>query len=155
MPFSCSAALLTTRRGFVYHIVTPSAAGGLEQPLSEGGALIKNISELDDATVVKLSGRLDAVTAPQIKTELHELIAQGRVKLVLNLKDVIFLDSSGLGIMVSCLRRCVAGGGDICLSQVPEFARSVFELTRLTRVFRLVETDAEAAQAVAQNAAGQ
>jgi anti-sigma B factor antagonist len=110
--------------------------------------VIGSIRQVDDVTIVALSDRLDAATSPQIRARLHELINEGQVRLVLNLRDVIFLDSSGLGLMVSCLRRCVAGGGDLCLSQVPEFAQGILELTRLTRVFRIAGTDDEGVQSV-------
>lgn len=106
--------------------------------------MITNVKEADGATVVALSGRLDAVTAPEIKAKLQELIATGSVRIVLNLRKLTFIDSSGLGALVSCLRRCVAGGGDLSAAEVPQFAQSIFELTRLTRVFRIFESEQQA-----------
>lgn len=114
--------------------------------------MISNIRQEDGVTVVALGERMDAATSPEARGRLHELISEGQVRLVLNLRGVVFLDSSGLGLMVSCLRRCVAGGGDLCLSEVPEFAHAILQLTRLTRVFRIAETDDEAVQAVQKSA---
>lgn len=108
--------------------------------------MIKNVRHDGTTTVVELSGRFDAPTAPNVKAQLVGLIASGQSKLVINLGNVDFIDSAGLGVLVSCLRRCVANGGDLCLAEVPEFARSIFELTRLTRVFRIDQSEAEALQ---------
>jgi anti-anti-sigma factor len=110
--------------------------------------LIKGIHDLGDVTVVELSDRVDAVTSPDLKARLHGLIAEGRTRLVINLRDVVLVDSSGLGMLVSCLHRCVAAGGELCLAEVPEFARNIFEITRLTRVFRLAADETEAVEAV-------
>ena len=106
--------------------------------------MISNIIEQDGVTVVELEGRLDAVSAPATKTELHNLIAGGKKQIVLNLDKIGFIDSAGLGALVSCLRRCAADGGDLRLAEVPAFCRSIFELTRLTRIFDVNETQDQA-----------
>lgn len=99
-------------------------------------------------TVVEIEGRFDAVSAPQIKLELHALIEGGDTKLVLNLEKMDFIDSAGLGALVSSLRRAAAEGGDLRLAEVPAFCRSIFELTRLTRVFDVNETEQQAIEAM-------
>lgn len=117
--------------------------------------MLSNVHEIDEVTVADLSGRVDAATSPEAKAQLHELIAEGHVKIVLNLRELTFLDSSGLGMLVSCLRRCVASGGDVCVAEAPEFVRSIFELTRLTRVFRICDSSQEAAQSMSSDAGRQ
>ena len=109
--------------------------------------MIRRVRRDDDVTVAELAGRFDATTAPQIKAELMELIQQGRTKLVLTLSDISFIDSSGLGALVSLLRHAVAQGGDVRLADVPEFCQSIFELTRLARVFNTKESEREAIKA--------
>ena len=111
-------------------------------------ALIGNVRQENGTTVVELSGRIDATTAPDVKAQLVDMVASGQSRLVLNLKDVEFIDSTGLGVLVSCLRRCVASGGALCLAELPEFARAIFDLTRVTRVFRIEESEAEAVRAL-------
>lgn len=110
--------------------------------------VIKNVRQEDDATVVQVTGRLDASVAQEMKAELQELIEDGNTQLVLNLADVNFIDSAGLGVFVSCLRRAATKGGDLRLAEVPEFARSIFELTRLTRVFNIRESEEDALEAL-------
>jgi len=115
--------------------------------------LIENVRQLNGTTVVAVSGRLDALTAADAKAELHQIIADGNFRLVCNLSGLEFIDSAGLGVLVGCLRRCVAQGGDLCLAEVPESIRSVFELTRLTRVFQIVASESEAAELLRESAA--
>jgi anti-sigma B factor antagonist len=112
--------------------------------------VIEEIREVDGATVVRISGRLDASTASDVKTTLHELIEEGNSRLILSLSDLEFIDSSGLGILVGCLRRCSSRGGDLYLAEVPEIVRSVLELTRLTRVFRLAEDEQTAVDLITE-----
>jgi anti-sigma B factor antagonist len=106
--------------------------------------LISSVIEQDGVTILTLEGRLDAVSAPGAKAELHALIASGKRRLVLNLDKTGFIDSAGLGALVSCLRHCAAEGGDLRLAEVPPFCRSIFELTRLTRIFDVNETQEQA-----------
>jgi len=110
--------------------------------------VIQNVRQENEATVVHVTGRVDASVASEMKKELQDLIDEGNTNLVLNLEDVNFIDSSGLGVFVSCLRRAATKGGDLRLAEVPEFARSIFELTRLTRVFNIKESEEEALQAL-------
>jgi len=113
-------------------------------------AVVKRVSQRDGVTVVEIEGRFDAVSAPQIKSELHSLIEDGNIRLVLDLAKMDFVDSAGLGVLVSCLRRAAAEGGDLRLAQVPPFCRSIFELTRLTRVFDVSQSTEDAVKAASQ-----
>ena len=115
--------------------------------------MIGGIREITGVTVVDIEGRFDALSAPKTKSELHELIEGGSTKLVLDLKKMDFIDSAGLGVLVSCLRKAAAEGGDLRLAEVPAFCRSIFELTRLTRVFDVTETTEQAIRAVAEDEA--
>jgi len=112
--------------------------------------LIASIRHEDDVTVVDIAGRFDAVSAPQIKSELHRLVADGHSRLVINLAGLDFIDSAGLGALVSCLRRAAAEGGDLRLAEVPAFCRAIFELTRLSRVFDVTESEQQAVEALGQ-----
>lgn len=112
--------------------------------------VIGNVRHENGVTIVEITGRFDAVSAPEIKSDLHSLIESGSIRLVVNLEKMDFIDSAGLGVLVSCLRRTAAEGGDLRLAEVPPFCRSIFELTRLTRVFEVTESVEQAVSAVAQ-----
>ena len=110
--------------------------------------MIANVRHEDGIAVVEISGRFDALAAPDVKAELLKLIEGGDTRLVVSLEGMDFIDSAGLGVLVSCLRRSTAEGGDLRLSDVPAFCRSIFELTRLTRVFDVTQTAEQAMVAI-------
>jgi len=93
----------------------------------------------DRATVVRLKGMLDASTAKAFKENLTALIQERRLNLVLDLGGVGFIDSSGLGSIISVLRQTHQEGGDVKLAAPQERIRAIFELTRLDKVFDICE----------------
>ena len=97
--------------------------------------------------VVKLGGRLTAVSTPGVKAETGRLVAAGVVRIVYDLTEVTFLDSSGLAAFVSALKTTRSAGGTVKLCGVSEQVALVFELTRLNRVFDMYPDEAEAAGA--------
>lgn len=101
-----------------------------------------NITELrdGDVTVLTLEGRLDASTAPVFKNRVRELSEAGRVRYVTDLANVHFLDSSGLGVLVSALRQVGQKGGDVKIAALRPEMKSLFALTRLNKVFEIHET---------------
>ncbi len=110
--------------------------------------MIESVHQTDGVTVVNLTGRLDAATSGDVKAELWSIIERGNCKVVMNLESLESIDSAGLGVLVGCLRRCVSAGGNMCLARASKFMQSVFELTRLTRVFQLVESVPEAVRSL-------
>lgn len=98
----------------------------------------------DKRAVVTLSGRVNAVTAPDLKAQLKRLAKGGHIQLVIDLTDVPFIDSSGLAALVSGFKAAREAGGTIKLAGLNEQTRTVLTLTMLDRVFELYP-DAEAA----------
>jgi anti-sigma B factor antagonist len=86
---------------------------------------------------------LDASNARAFKDAIKPLLTQG-ARLVLDLSKVEFIDSSGLGALVSCLRQAHADGGEIKLSGLSKPARALFELVRMHRVFEVFNNSEEA-----------
>lgn len=92
----------------------------------------------DAVTVVRPEGeRLDVAVATDFRNALLELIQSGRRNLVVDLKGVSFIDSSGLGALVSALKTLKADGGqgDVRLAAVQEPVVALLEIIRLNRVF--------------------
>jgi len=87
--------------------------------------------------VLTLRGRLDAQVSGLVKERLQALIDAGAVSLVLNLQEVDFLDSSGLGVVVAGLRRIKEKKGEIKLAGLRPEVRSIFDMTRVTRLFHI------------------
>jgi len=114
--------------------------------------VIADVRQMNGITVVDIEGRFDAVSASKTKARLHELIAAGHTRLLLNLQGMDFIDSEGLGVLVSCLRRTALENGTLRLADVPPFCRSIFELTGLTRVFDVTRALDQTLRAMAQEA---
>jgi len=100
-----------------------------------------------DVTVVVLPGdQLDASNAKDFKRDIAGLL-EPRGKMVFDLARLQFIDSSGLGAILSCLRRLNADGGDLKLCGMSKPVRALFELVRMHKIFDIYGTKEEAIRA--------
>ena len=88
--------------------------------------------------------RLDANNSEELKSELNRIFESGSKDLVVDLKEVRFIDSSGLGVLVSGFKNASTRQGTIKLSGLQTQVKSMFELTRLHRVFDIFPTVGDA-----------
>ena len=102
-----------------------------------------------DIVVVYLKGRLDANDSSEVKTFLKDLVETGHLKIIVDLQEVPFIDSSGLAALVSGLRLAREKNGTIALSSVQSQAYTVFRLTMLDRIFAIYPTPEVAQQNLA------
>jgi anti-sigma B factor antagonist len=86
------------------------------------------------AAVVRPRGRLTMSAAGELTALLDSTVSAGRTLVVVDLGEVDFLDSSGLGSLVGGLRATRAAGGDLRIARVGAQARTVLELTTMDRV---------------------
>jgi anti-sigma B factor antagonist len=89
---------------------------------------------------------LDASNSGEFKRDIAPVL-QSQTRLVLDLSRLRFVDSSGLGAMLSCLRQLSAKGGDLKLSGMSKQVRGLFELVRMHRIFDIYGTKEEAVHA--------
>jgi anti-sigma B factor antagonist len=102
------------------------------------------VDRMDGVTVAALPMQeLDASNAVDFKRDVGPLL-EANTKLVFDLNRVRFVDSSGLGAFISCLRKLNAKGGDLKLCGMSKQVRAVFELVRMHRVFDICGTREEA-----------
>lgn len=88
-----------------------------------------------DDTVIEFEGTLDAVTAPEFRTLVEELVAENRQNITLELSSLRLIDSSGVGVIVSLFKRVRANGGQVRIVGLRDQPRAIFRLLRLDRVF--------------------
>jgi anti-sigma B factor antagonist len=88
-----------------------------------------------EETVVKIDGTLDAVTAPEFRTLVDELVSENRSNITLELSSLRLIDSSGVGVIVSLFKRVRANGGQVRIVGLRDQPRAIFRLLRLDRVF--------------------
>jgi anti-sigma B factor antagonist len=92
-------------------------------------------------TVVTLTERIDAFSAPSLRAQLETFLQEGATQFVLDMSDVPFLDSSGCAVAVSLLKRARMAGGDVKLvAPKAKLAARILHLTKFDRVFDMAET---------------
>lgn len=97
-------------------------------------------TERDGVAVLAVHGEVDLSSAPRLRQELVELASSDCDHAVVDLEGVEFLDSTGLGVLVSGLKRFRTKGGDLLLVCTQPRVLKVFEITGLTKVFSIHET---------------
>jgi anti-sigma B factor antagonist len=95
--------------------------------------------EKGNAGILEIKGRLDAFNAPDLKNVFEQMISKN-CNVVFDLKGCEFVDSTGLGMIVACLKSASQAGGDIRLANVLEKPRMVFEITRAYKIFQFFES---------------
>lgn len=97
--------------------------------------------KIDSVTVIRHSdSRMDAVSATEFTKQVKQHISEGNNLLVLNMHGVNFVDSSGLGAIVSVFK-AVAPDGKLILASVTGMVRDLFEITRIDQVIKIVESE--------------
>src|SRR6202140_971949 len=98
--------------------------------------------EVSHGIILDIHGRI--ILGPEIgtlRTAVHDLVAQGKKKIILNLADVDYLDSSGLGELVSCFTTVRNAGGELKLLNLSQKVHDVLYVTKLYTVFDIREDE--------------
>lgn len=106
-----------------------------------------SVQNLDGVAVASVPvDELDASNAGEFKRDIAPVL-QANTRVVIDLSRLRFVDSSGLGAMLSCLRQLSAKSGDLKLSGMSKQVRALFELVRMHRIFDIYNTREEAVDA--------
>lgn len=87
--------------------------------------------------VVTLSGDIEIYNVQELKKELLELIASKKANLVLDAKNLNYIDSTGLGVLVSILKEVKSYGGNIAIKHLKPYIAKIFGITGLDNVFSI------------------
>jgi anti-sigma B factor antagonist len=93
--------------------------------------------ESGDASVLTLRGEIDVYTAPRLRQAIIDQLEKGTRNLVVDLRKVDFLDSTGLGVLVGGLKRVKTQEGALSIVVTQEKILKIFEITGLHKVFPL------------------
>jgi anti-sigma B factor antagonist len=108
-------------------------------------ALKMTSSEVDGTFVVALEGRIVLGEESQaLRQELKSLIAEGKKQIVLNMDNIMYIDSAGLGILVAAHVSAKLQGASIKLSNLGRKFQEVLQITKLITVFEVCNTEAVA-----------
>ena len=100
--------------------------------------MIINSEIKDGVNVLVLKGRLDASSASELKNKYVEL-GTDHPNYVFDLSEVDFMDSTGLGSIVSCLKSAVENDGNVKIAALQPKPRMVFEITRAYKIFDIFD----------------
>jgi anti-sigma B factor antagonist len=102
-----------------------------------GAELDVTVRNQDGTAVVAVAGEIDVYTSPLLQERLVEVLKDGSSSIVLDLSAVTFLDSTGLGVLITGLKRCRSAEGDLVLVTAQPNVLKVLEITGLNDVFQI------------------
>ena len=109
---------------------------------------------IDGVEVVKVSGRIElGEGSAAIREVVRDLLARGRKKIVLDLADVDYIDSAGLGALVSAFTSVRNEGGDLKLVYLRKKVQDLLQMTKLYTVFEIFDDETAAIKSFNQTAA--
>ena len=106
------------------------------------------MSEPEILTIMPGFERLDAAAAPDFKLKVDEQVEPGQTRVLLDLSHVAFIDSTGLGVLVSLLKKMGPGGRIAVIGVAPQVER-LFQITRLDSLFKICGEREEAQDVLA------
>lgn len=111
--------------------------------------VIKN----QDYAMLLVAGEVDAYTSGYFRETMLGVIENGLNTLIIDMCNVEYIDSSGLGALVGGLRRISENNGSIYIISCSDQVRKVFEITGLERVFKIFNNSEDAIKAIAEGEA--
>ncbi len=112
------------------------------------------MQEEGNVAVLKLAGRLDLASGTTLKQQMKALFEKNTTMIHLNLADVEFVNSSGLGTLVSIMKEVRLMKGRLTMSNLASYVQEIFDITQLSHIFEIYATQEEALssfQAVTSN----
>ena len=106
--------------------------------MPESTVLDLRVDRLSEGPVVRLRGELDVQTSIHLRRLLCQLLAAGDRRIVLDLTDLAFVDSAGLGVLVGGLKRARQREGDLALACPRPTVANVLDMTGLSTVFEVL-----------------
>ena len=118
----------------------PAEFGLSEEPLGEA------------RHVVAVRGEIDLFTAPELKKTLQEAIENGATRVVVDLSETTFLDSTALGVLIGAVKRLRSRDGSLVIVNTDTNIAKTFEITGLDQIFTILGTRDAAVEALDQAA---
>ena len=93
----------------------------------------------DNWLLLQINGEIDMATGPELRQRIVQYVQEGHVNIIVDLAEVDFIDSTGLGVLIGGLKRTRSNGGDLQCIGLSEPLKEMFKLTGLDAV--LTEKD--------------
>jgi anti-sigma B factor antagonist len=101
-------------------------------------------TDAGNVIIISLTGRMDLNSGNQLKEEVKSVLVSGKTSIHLNLKNVEFVNSSGLGALVSIMKEVRIHRGRLTLSDMADYVREIFDITQLSHIFEIFPSEEEA-----------
>jgi anti-sigma B factor antagonist len=101
-----------------------------------------------DRHVVAVRGEIDLFTAPELKQKLTDAIEGGKTRIVVDLSDTSFLDSTALGVLIGAVKRLRSREGALVIVNTDQNIAKTFEITGLDQIFTILSTRDDAIAAL-------
>jgi len=105
------------------------------------------ISEVNNKTIIRVEGRLDAASAPILENKLSELIAANKKQLVLDFAKVDYLSSAGMRLLLSTTKKLKASEGKLHFCSINEEVMEIIKMAGFERILSIFPTEQEALSA--------
>ncbi|HZH58931.1 MAG TPA: anti-sigma factor antagonist [Metabacillus sp.] len=93
-----------------------------------------DINNIGDQTIVSVAGEIDAYTAPKLREAILPLAEDSNPNIMINLKDVSYMDSTGLGVFVGLLKSVRKNNGQLNLVELSDRLERLFSITGLSDI---------------------
>ncbi len=104
-----------------------------------------SVKELENYTVIiKLEGDIDIYSSSDVQDIVNEQIDLGNKRIIIDMEDVHYIDSSGIGVFISVLSSFKKIDGKMAMIKITDTVKKVFELTKLINFFPMYSTETEA-----------
>ena len=102
------------------------------------------IESKDDISICRVSGEITFSTSPDLRKRLIELTDKNIKKIIIDMKNLSYIDSSGMATMVEILQKVKAIDGELKLASVPDKIKDILEMVRLKDIFDIQESEESA-----------
>jgi anti-anti-sigma factor len=103
-----------------------------------------DMHDKEDVKVVRFEGKLDTNTTPEAETTLNQAVEQGASKILIDFKDLDFVSSAGLRILLATAKKLGTQGGALRVCSLNETVRDIFDISGFSTLLRVFEDEQEA-----------
>ncbi len=97
-----------------------------------------------EVKVIRIEGKFDTQTSPDVQTQLTQLIDQGATKLVVNFEKLAYISSAGLRVLLAAAKRLKGNSGKLRICGLNEVVQEVFDISGFTTILTVTKTEPEA-----------
>lgn len=101
-------------------------------------------TKMGDALVVNVTGRMDAITAPEFDTQCQSWIDAGETKVIIDLGDLEYISSAGLRSILAAAKRLKGSKGELQFARLSGMVEEVFSVSGFSAMFKIYKTTEEA-----------